>query len=119
MVGLIPFIAFLAITWRDLGRTRRAARVYAAHRDPELIELGYYATFLQISFFGILISHNFNPQSDMKSQFFVMALSTVVVTFASQRVEELQTKQHTVGKEPDPLSGAYEHGAKTGDVYAR
>lgn len=119
LVGAIPFFGFMIITWRDYNRTRRAAYHYRNRRDPELMEMGHYAMFLQIAFFGNLLGNIFSTAFDAKSQWLVIAFSTVMLVLARKRVAALEAEQPSGDLESDTLSPGYDYGPRPDDAYAR
>jgi O-antigen ligase len=108
LLGLVPFIAYLRLTWRDYNRARRAAYLHRQRRDPLLGEIGHYAMFLQVAFFGNLIGNVFGPTMDSKSAWLMIALSTVMVGLAADRLRTFEAE--TPAPAPDPL--AFDYGAR-------
>jgi O-antigen ligase len=86
LLGLIPYLGILALTWTDFSRCLRELRARAALRDPELADLQHIVTFLQIALLGILVGGLFGMAQKSKSAWLVFALSPVVLAVARARI---------------------------------
>lgn len=102
LAGFIPFVAVLALAWREYARAFRVSRGMRQHRDPELGTLGLRAGFLQIAFAGILVQSAVQPSMRHKGLWLMLALATVVVALAWVRAREV------AGEETRPLAWAFE-----------
>ena len=89
LLGLLPYVAILALTWRDYGRCLRSARARRRLRDPSLTEIGHYATFLQIALLGAMVGGAFSMQHLSKTMWLLLALSPVLAELGRKRVSEL------------------------------
>lgn len=117
LAGLIPFFVVLAFTWTDFNGTRRAAFFYRARKDPVLMELGHYAMYLQIGFFGNLIANVFSTSLDSKSQWLNIGMSTALYLMARQRVRELEAERPADAPQPASVAGGFYR--PPDDAYAR
>lgn len=96
IVGLIPYVMILLLSWRQYTRAWRMARSRDFRGDPLLSQLGTYALLLQVALFGILVEGLASMIVVKKSVWLVLALSPVVQRLVVQRVEELRDQQETV-----------------------
>jgi O-antigen ligase len=92
LLGLIPYMMILTLTWRDYTRTWKVAGRAPYRSDPEMVRLGLTAIFLQISFLGILVGHVFMPSVRWKMAWLLVAVSNVVIRLASQRITEMESE---------------------------
>jgi O-antigen ligase len=88
LLGLVPFLAILILTWNQYSRAFRLAG--RSRTDPEMAALYLYAIFLQLAFLGMLVASLFLSSLDYKSLWFVIGLSAVVLELASRRAAELR-----------------------------
>jgi len=100
LLGLIPYLAFLGLSWLDYSRAWKLARRYP--RDPILSKLYLYALFLQMALFAALVDNLTLSSLRYKGQWMVLALSTVVLFFTRQRIRTLSSEEDS----PEGLSRA-------------
>jgi O-antigen ligase len=91
LLGLVPYLALLALTWGDYARCLRELRGRRALRDPSLNALEHLVTFMQIALLGSMIGGVFGMAQKSKTTWLLMALSPVVLALARERVRELGT----------------------------
>ncbi len=92
IIGLVPFVAIVYLSWRDFGESARAIR-RSGHRDePELRALWARAVFGQIGFLGILVVGQFQPAAYWKASWLMFAMSTVLRNLVARRLEEVATE---------------------------
>lgn len=104
LMGLVPYLALLALSWLDYSRAWRMAKRFPG--DPVLSRLYAYAIFLQIGLLGALIDNLVLSSLRFKGQWLVLALSGVVLIFTRQRIAELTSDTPTEGlPEVPPLPG--------------
>ena len=89
LLGLLPYVAIVLLTWRDYSRVRRLGRRYAFKNDPELMAIALRANMLQISYAGLLVFSMFGPIALMKGLWMLFALSTAFAQMARQRAEQI------------------------------
>ncbi len=90
LLGLVPMIMFTVLTWLDYSLVRRTARAPDLRRDPALRLFAWWATFLQIAFFGVVIFAQFHPTTRDKSFWLLIGLSSALVAMTRDRVRELR-----------------------------
>ena len=95
LVGFVPFVAILALGWRDFARAWGATRRRRARSDPELGILALRAGLLQIALFGILLMSLAQPSMRNKGLWLMLALSTVVYDLVRSRVRALEPAQES------------------------
>jgi len=110
LLGLIPFVAILGLTWRDYGRCRRAARTNRRYRDASLAELGHYATFLQIALTGGMVGGLFGLAHQSKTMWLLLALSPVLVSLCRERVAALSEQAVARAQGPEAECGSHGSG---------
>lgn len=86
LMGLVPLLAAVVLTWLDFGRVRRLRRIPALRRDPELALLVQRATFFQIAFLGCVVGQQFAPFLRAKEFWLLMGLSSALVAMARQHI---------------------------------
>jgi O-antigen ligase len=96
IVGIVPYAGLLILTWREYTLAMRMARRRRRSGDSQLRELGHYAVFLQIAYFGTLIVALAHPATKAKTMWLLYALSTVVLGLVRQRVAELELQPAAV-----------------------
>ncbi|MBW2312947.1 MAG: O-antigen ligase family protein [Deltaproteobacteria bacterium] len=90
LLGLVPFLAILTISWMDYTACWRAVRSRRLINDPVLTELGHLALFLQIALLSGLVGGMFHQQHRSKTMWLMMALSPIVLSLARERLEALR-----------------------------
>jgi O-antigen ligase len=96
LLGMVPYLMVLLLTWRDLSRAWLMARRKNARGDPELQRLYLYAVFLQIGFFGALLGNFFLDSLRYRESWILYASATVILSFVRVRVAELETEEAEV-----------------------
>lgn len=89
MLGTIPYLAMLALTWVQYGRAIRIVRARRVHKDRELAALGHLALFLQIALLGGLIGGLFHQAHTSKTLWLVLGLSPALVAMCRARAAQL------------------------------
>lgn len=90
IVGLVPYLAILVLTWTHLSRVQSLARGLRTRRDAELEQLGARALMLQIGFLGIAIVAQFQPGFPWKGMWACFGLSTAILALAQRRAQALR-----------------------------
>jgi len=90
LLGLIPFLVIIGLSWKDYTVCWKAARAKRQLRDPALTELGHIALFLQLALVAGMVGGMFHQLHRSKTMWMVMALSPVVVGLARERLEALR-----------------------------
>jgi O-antigen ligase len=108
LMGLVPFFAILVLSWRDFSRVQQVARRGRRRGNPQLVQLGRRALFLQASLLACLVGNLFCPAVQYKSPWLIYALSTVLIEFARQETT-LRSETALPAKENGPLLGAWVH----------
>jgi O-antigen ligase len=100
LLGFIPYAMILATCWILYGRARTMTRLRRPLQDPELLELGTYALFLQIALFGGLIEGLASIMQKSKAMWLILALGPVVASLVARRVEMLAQPVPVQPEEP-------------------
>jgi O-antigen ligase len=101
IIGLVPYLAFLGLTWFDFSR----AWLLAKRRldDPEMKDLYYMAILGQVAFFGALVDNLFLSSLRYKSIWLLFGLSTVVALLTRERMRLLGEEGADSTEEKGPL----------------
>lgn len=113
LLGLIPYLAILILTFRDFTHAQRLALARRDLRDPELEALYLRSLMAQIGYTGVLVVAQFQPGTFWRMLWVMFALSTVLLAFTRQRVAELdsQASENRVDEPNTSLQGVYpQHG---------
>jgi O-antigen ligase len=89
LLGAIPFVAILVLTWAHYSRVLRMVRARRGHRDRELRALAHHANFLQIALLGALIGGMFHMAQNSKTLWLLLGLSPALLALCRTRVGEL------------------------------
>jgi O-antigen ligase len=89
LLGFVPFVAIVVLTWSQFTRAWRLARRGGARRDPELRGLEIRALLLQIGFAGAIVMSLAQPSTHHKSLWLLFALSTPVLELVRKRARAL------------------------------
>jgi O-antigen ligase len=108
LMGLVPFLAILVLSWRDFSRVQQMARRGGRHGDPQLVQLGRRALFLQASLLACLVGNFFSPAVQYKSPWLIYALSTVLIEFVRQETKA-PSETASPAEQKAPLLGAWVH----------
>lgn len=92
-LGLVPYLALLALTWGDFARCLREVRARGRLRDPALAELTQLVLFMQIALLGSLVGGVFGMAQKSKTTWLLMALSPVVLALGRERIRELEPER--------------------------
>ena len=99
LAGLIPMLMFIGLTWLDYSQVRGVARFPALRADPELQQLAWWATFLQLSFAGAMVMAQFHPTTRDKTLWMLIGLSSALVAMARSRIQMLQERPTEADRE--------------------
>jgi O-antigen ligase len=88
IVGLIPLLAIVALSWVDFSHVRRWSRDPALRDDEEVARLGLWATFFQIALLGAVVGQQFGPFLRKKEFWLLIGLSSALVAMFRARVLE-------------------------------
>lgn len=100
LLGFVPFLAIVALAWRQFTRAWRLARRAGARSDPEFRLLEIRALLLQIGFAGALVMSLAQPSTHHKSLWLLLALATAVLELVRDRARSLAPAQAPPGWEP-------------------
>lgn len=103
LIGVIPYLAILILTWRDFSRAQRAAKRWRGQTDSELTALYLRAVFIQIGFLMILVVVQFHPGAYWKGMWAMFALSTVVLGLVRRRIRELELSSGVAAEPAETL----------------
>jgi O-antigen ligase len=103
LVGLIPYLAILTLTWVHLSRAYRVAR--RNRGDPEMRVLASRAVMLQVGFLGLFTVAMFQPGTLWKGMWLATGTSTVIVALVRIRMAELEPQ--AMRSEPSPVMPSY------------
>jgi len=90
LLGILPFLALLFLTWRDLSRAWRIRGYPGAEEDPDLQRLSLMGAMLQVAYVGILVGGAFVAADRFKVVWMMLGVSTAVLALASQRYAEVE-----------------------------
>jgi O-antigen ligase len=90
LLGLVPFLMLLWLTWSDYSWSWRATRARRQMADPVLKEFEHIALFLQLALISAMVAGLFHQEHRAKTLWLVMAVSPVVAGLVRERVEALQ-----------------------------
>jgi O-antigen ligase len=115
LLGLIPFVAIMVLTWLDLSRAWSLARRYGVRlQDAELRGLGVRAVMLQVAFLGVLVASQFQTSMRHKGLWLLVALSTVSLGLVRARLGLLGGADQASVHEPvEPLHPALDRVPET------
>lgn len=99
LLGLIPMLAIVWISWSDLSRCWATSRRRLLRADAEFHRLGLMAVFLQIGFLGVLLIGQVQPTHNSRGLWLVYAISPVLVGLMKQR---LSTQAVDLPERADP-----------------
>ena len=85
LLGLVPYLAILLLTWIDFTRCRRIARAHSRQDDLELRNLGHYAFFMQIALLGMLVMALTGQAHRSKTMWMVLGLSAPLLALCRSR----------------------------------
>ena len=88
LLGLVPYVAILLLTWIDFTRCRQIARAHRRQDDLELRNLGYYAFYMQIALLGVLVMGLTGQAHRSKTMWMVLALSAPLLALCRARVSQ-------------------------------
>lgn len=92
LLGLIPYVALIWLTFADLSRVQKLAHQYRHLQDDELGQLYIRAVTIQVGFIGILTVAQFQPGTFWRGIWAVMAISTVLLDMTRRRIAVLQSR---------------------------
>jgi O-antigen ligase len=90
LLGFVPFVAIVVLSWREFTRAWRLARRAGGRRDLELRALEIRALLLQVGLGGALVMSLAQPSMHHKSLWLLFALSSVVMGLVQARAREVQ-----------------------------
>jgi O-antigen ligase len=90
LLGAIPFLAILLMTWTQYARAIRLVRARRRLHDRELAGLGHLASFLQIALLGGLVGALFGMAHNSKTLWLVLGLSPALVALSRARITQLE-----------------------------
>jgi len=85
LVGLIPFLGMLAVSWRDFRLVARLARRFRARGDPDLARYRTLAIFSEIALVGTLVGNLFCTSLTYKIGWLLVALATILLKLTKER----------------------------------
>jgi O-antigen ligase len=89
LLGVIPYIAILILTYRDFSRAQRLARSRRDLGDPELEALHLRALMAQIGFIGMVVFIQFHGGVFWRVLWAMIAFSTIILSLTRKRLAEL------------------------------
>jgi O-antigen ligase len=104
IIGLVPYLTILVMTWTHLGRAQRIAHGLRMRRDRELELLQMRALMVQLGYLGILIVAQFQPGFFWKGMWASFGLSTAVLALTERRAHALRAAE-PVAAAPLPEPG--------------
>lgn len=109
LLGFIPFMAIVLLSWRNLSRTYWISRHVRVRGDPLLSEVGLRAAFLQIGMVGMAVIGQVQPMIDDKLMWALFGCSTAVDRIARDRLRVLLAREGEDapegGREMSPAPG--------------
>jgi O-antigen ligase len=93
IVGLVPYLGILLLTWLNYSQAQRIARSLRMRRDEELHHLYMRAVLLQIGFVGIVIVAHFQPGFLWKGMWSSFGLGTTTLYLVQRRARELRATE--------------------------
>jgi O-antigen ligase len=109
LVGLVPFVAILILTWRELSQAISLMARREGAGDRQARSLRIRGMYLQIALVGMIVGHLAQTSRDYKATWLVPALGTVTLACARQRAgREVPTTEAAQPFYPDavtPVSG--------------
>lgn len=109
LMGLVPFVTIIILTWRELSRVQQAARRSRPSGSPDVAQLGRRALFLQSALLACVIGNVFCPSVQYKVPWLLYALSTVMIGFTRREVAALEERPgQPAAVVPQPL-GVWVH----------
>jgi len=109
LLGLIPFLALLILSWRDYSRCWRLGHARRGLRDERLQEYTTYALYLQLGLLSLMVGGLFHQQHRLKSLWTVMALSPVLMALVRARLQELRAQWEVPDESRAPTTPADGH----------
>ncbi|UCE86694.1 MAG: hypothetical protein JSU66_02865, partial [Deltaproteobacteria bacterium] len=97
LVGLIPYLLILVITFRDFSYVQRRARQYRQWNDPELTRLAQSALFLQVALVGALVGNLTQPTFHFKVAWLLYATGTAIHTMMDARLRAGRASREALG----------------------
>ncbi len=89
LVGIIPLLVIIGITWREFGLAWRSARLSHDQSDPQLREFRVMGLLLQVSFLGTLVGGLFHPSVEYKAFWLLFGLSPPFLALVRSRIREI------------------------------
>jgi O-antigen ligase len=90
LLGLLPFLGILFLSWRDYSRAWRLRGYPGAEEDPDLQRLSLMGAMLQVAFAGILVGGSFVAADRFKVVWMMFGVSTAVLALANRRYAEVE-----------------------------
>lgn len=90
IVGVVPYLAIVVMTWTQLSRARRLANRFRVLGDTELAYLGLRAVMVQIGFIGIAVVAQFQPGMIWKGMWGMFGISTALLGVTERRIRQLR-----------------------------
>lgn len=87
LIGLIPFVMVVVLTWLDYSRLQRWSQAKSLKNDPDVAVLRHRATLFQIAFFGCIVGQQFSPYLRAKEFWLLIGLSSALVALFRMQVE--------------------------------
>jgi O-antigen ligase len=111
LVGLIPYLMILVISFRDYSYVRRRALQMQTPNDPELRSLAQTALFLQVAFVGTLVGNLTQPTFHFKAAWLLYATATAMRSIMDARLRAPGASSGAaVAAEPLPAAGVASEG---------
>jgi O-antigen ligase len=92
LLGLVPFLAIVILTWGDFARAFRTGRSPPVRADPDLRGIRLRAAFAQMGFLAILLVAQFQPGAFWRGIWMMFALSTALWAMARARVAQIEAQ---------------------------
>lgn len=104
LLGFIPFMAIVILSWRQFTRGWRLARRFRHKRDQELTMLELRTVMLQIALLGAIVMGLAQPTNRHKGLWLLFVLGTVTVALIRERIYALEPE---LAREAQPWSPAF------------
>lgn len=101
LLGFVPFLALLYLTWRDFVQVRAYAR--RRPRDPPLRALAQRASYLEGVFLGWCVACQFGPMAFDRGPWICFVFGTVLLYSARARTVELSRDAPAPAPASDPV----------------
>jgi len=97
LIGAIPFMLLLLLSWRDFERVRRISTDLSINKDPTIDRVGNWAVTFQMSLLGVAVSGLGHPFERAKILWLLIAAGTFLLAIARRRAAELSEVVEPLG----------------------